>query len=199
MATPVKAIPSPVYNGDPEALLDAVEEGDLEKVIVLVSDGVDIEYSGRILREGVGSPFFTMGGGRGMTAMCMVASSDGACYAFAKRSAIIQELIRGGGDLNKADVIGWAPLHHAAYCGDEEMVKLLVEAGADMDIAMNCEAAATAAWGSRGGYTPLHSAMSMGHIEVAGDLVRLGADATAKDDEEKTMFEVACTEQERTW
>jgi hypothetical protein len=192
MATPVKTIPRPEYNGDPEALLDAVELGDLETVIVLIDTGIDIEYSGRTLREGDCSPFYTMGGGRGMTAMCWVASPDGACYDFAIRSAIMQELIRGGGDANKADVLGWAPLHHAAYGGDEEMVKFLVGAGADINIVMNCQ-------GYRGGYTPLHSAMSMGHIEVAGDLVRLGADATAKDDEGKTMFEVACTEQERTW
>jgi ankyrin repeat protein len=174
MATPVKTIPRPEYNGDPEALLGAIERDDLETVITLIDAGIDIDFLWPKLSRG-----------EGMTAM-------GWTSSVSREVAIMQELIRGGGDVNKADVYGWTPLHHAAYGGNEEMVKFLVGAGADINIVIYCQ-------GYRGGYTPLHSAMSTGHIEVAGDLVRLGADATAKDDEGKTMFEVACTEQERDW
>ena len=179
MATPVKTIPRPEYNGDPEALLAAVERDDLETVITLIDAGIDIDFLPEYVWPKISR-------GEGMTAMCWTTSNSSIAVA------IMQELIRGGGDVNKADVFGWTPLHHAAYGGDEETVKFLVGAGADINIAMNCQ-------GEQGGYTPLHSAMSMGHIEVAGDLLRLGADATAMDDEGKTMFEVACTEQERDW
>lgn len=44
-----------------------------------------------------------------------------------------RELIREGAALNAFDAIGYAPLHHAVKNGKFEMVRLLLDAGADID------------------------------------------------------------------
>lgn len=44
-------------------------------------------------------------------------------------------LITAGTDLNIEDsYTGWTPLMNASYCGDTEIVELLIEAGADQNI-----------------------------------------------------------------
>lgn len=44
-----------------------------------------------------------------------------------------RELIRGGAALDAFDAIGYAPLHHAVRNGWFEMVRLLLDAGADIN------------------------------------------------------------------
>lgn len=181
MATPVKTIPRPEYNGDPEALLDAVEREDLETVITLIDAGIDIEYSNK---DGEDSC-------EGMTAMIYTASMAG----YPNNVAIMKELIRGGGDVNAAwcdrgtaadaRVYGWTPLQICAYWrGDEEMIKLLVNAGADID----------ATRGRRGsreeGQTALHAAMNMCNCCAVKTLVQLGANTEVKDNAGRTVFMV---------
>jgi ankyrin repeat protein len=44
-----------------------------------------------------------------------------------------RELIRDGAALDAFDAIGYTPLHHAVRNGRFEMVRLLLDAGADID------------------------------------------------------------------
>ena len=172
MATPVKTIPRPEYNGDPEALLDAVEREDLETVITLIDAGIDIEYSNK---DGEDSC-------EGMTAMIYTASMA----RYPNNVAIMKELIRGGGDVNNAGVYGWTPLQRCAYwCGDEEMIKLLVNAGADIDATIEEYHGS-----GEEGQTALHAAMNMCNCCAVKTLVQLGANTEVKDNAGRTVFMV---------
>ena len=43
----------------------------------------------------------------------------------------VKELLDSGANPNVEDFFGWTPLHHAAFLGDREIVKLLLSKGAD--------------------------------------------------------------------
>jgi ankyrin repeat protein len=47
--------------------------------------------------------------------------------------AAVREYIRAGGTVSSADSRGWTPLGMAAYRGNTELVRLLLDAGADVD------------------------------------------------------------------
>ena len=61
------------------------------------------------------------------------------------------------------------PLHFAAGYNHPEVVKLLLENGADIEAK------------DKGGLVPLHNACSYGHYEVAELLIKYGADVNAVD------------------
>lgn len=65
-----------------------------------------------------------------------------------------EDLIRAGVDVNQRDDQGWTPLNFAAGKGDLEMIKLLVEKGADV---FNV---------GRDMRTPYQIALAAGHIEA---------------------------------
>ena len=66
--------------------------------------------------------------------------------------------------LNERDEKGYTQLNRAAYNGDVTMVKWLLDAGADPDIADN------------EGFTPLHSAVEQDHVGVTEVLLAYHAD-----------------------
>jgi len=47
------------------------------------------------------------------------------------------QLIRKGLDINKKNVFGWAPVHFAAYKGHTDIIKILMQSGAEKDIRTN--------------------------------------------------------------
>ena len=61
------------------------------------------------------------------------------------------------------------PLHFAAGYNHPEVVKLLLDSGADIEAK------------DKGGLVPLHNACSYGHFEVAELLIKYGADVNAVD------------------
>jgi len=83
---------------------------------------------------------------------------------------ICEALIRRGGRLNARDFWGWTPLHYAAYIGNPQIVKLLLDRGAD-PLARNIE----------GGWMPLHAAVYQKNLPAVRLLARcpgsLNADA----------------------
>lgn len=80
---------------------------------------------------------------------------------YRKQTGMVKALLDAGATVNQE---GWAPLHYAAFAGHLEGLKLLLEAGADVN--------AKAAEGS----TPLIMAARDGHTDVIALLLKYKAD-----------------------
>ena len=78
--------------------------------------------------------------------------------------AKVEELIKQGFDVNKKDDQGFTPLIISAGLGNAKIVKLLIDAGADVNL---CE--------SQMGASPLHKAAQSGSVEIAEMLIAKGA------------------------
>ncbi len=71
-------------------------------------------------------------------------------------------------DVNDGGSTGWTPLHKACERGRGEVIRMLLEAGANPDL--KTKAAAD---------TALHLAATKGHAEVCNELIKAGADVHA--------------------
>ena len=91
---------------------------------------------------------------------------------------ILSEL---GADLEKTkeQPNNWTPLHFAAYRGCEEVVRTLLEHGANKDQTDN------------DGDTPLHLAADWGHAEVVRILLQYGADKDQTSNDGDTPLQLA--------
>jgi ankyrin repeat protein len=128
--------------------------------------------------------------------------------------AQVKALIQQGVNVNELDGSGDAPLVMAAYEGHTEIVKLLLEAGADVsavDPGMQATALHAAAYAGRteaaklliaykididkqgpyNGYTALHDALWQNHIETAKVIIEAGANLTLKSNQGQTPLEFA--------
>jgi len=117
----------------------------------------------------------------------------------------VQELLRGGADVNVAQGDGMTALHWAAERGDAEMAGMLVYAGANLEavtrigdytalhlgaragqaavVTTLAEAGAKiAAVSTAGGATPLHFAAASGSAAAVTALLDHGADVDARED-----------------
>ena len=126
----------------------------------------------------------------------------------------VKELIRQGVNVSELDANGDAPLVMAAYEGLSEIVRLLLEAGADVtavDPGMKATALHAAAYAGRteaakllieykveidkqgpyNGYTALHDAIWSGHVETAKVIIAAGANLSLKNNQGQTPLEFA--------
>jgi ankyrin repeat protein len=110
----------------------------------------------------------------------------------------VQRLIADGVDVDELDAGGDAPLVMASYLGHTDIVRLLLEAGADVaavDPGMKATALHAAAYagrteaarllvahgidinrqGPKNGYTALHDAIWQGHVDTARVIIEAGA------------------------
>lgn len=78
-----------------------------------------------------------------------------AALALSKDTGVVRLLIARGADVNGAQTAGYRPLHQAAVAGREDLVRLLLDAGADK--AARCDRGKTAA----------DYARERGHAELA--------------------------------
>ena len=129
-------------------------------------------------------------------------------------AAQVKQLIAQGVDVNELDSGGDAPLIIAAYNGYTEIVKLLLDAGADvgaLDPGMKATALHAASYaghaeaakllieggididkqGPYNGYTALHDAVWQNNVDVARVLIDAGANLSIKSNSGQTPLEFA--------
>lgn len=85
-----------------------------------------------------------------------------------------------GRDVDAVDSDGRTALHFVAGLGSEPCVRILAEAGADLDRRDNA-----------GGLTPLHMAAGYARAGVVSLLLRLGADPEVEDGRRRTALDLA--------
>ena len=93
-----------------------------------------------------------------------------------QKSVVITFLKKGGINIDKRDMNGFTPLHHACRKGARDIVKLLLENNADANMASNTS------------ITPLHFAAQLGNQEIIQLLLDAGADVNATDREGKSAL-----------
>jgi len=89
---------------------------------------------------------------------------------------IVEMFIEQGADVNDPP---FYPLHQAVERNSLDIVKILVENGADLEV------------GNHNNYTPLHVAAQAKNIEIVKYLIEKGADLNAKNNENKTPLDLA--------
>ena len=100
------------------------------------------------------------------------------------QKGVVQAFVkRGGIDYNKRDTAGNTPLFYACMKGTRDIVKLLLDNGADPGIANNAN------------MTPLHAVSKSGNKEITAMLLDAGADINATDKEGKTALLYTLAEQ----
>ena len=101
--------------------------------------------------------------------------------AYFGHAAIVEFLLKNGADVHLAarNAQKVTALHAGASRGGAEIVKLLLEAGADPNVEQER------------GFVPLHSAAANGNAAVVELLLKHGARADAKADDGKTAADVA--------
>lgn len=126
----------------------------------------------------------------------------------------VEQLIQNGADVNELDRNQDAPLVIAAYKGYNEIVKLLLEAGADVravDPGMKATALHAAAYAGRteaakllieyhidinkqgpyNGYTALHDAIWQDNVEIVKLLLEANADLSLLSNDGKSALDFA--------
>jgi ankyrin repeat protein len=91
-------------------LYDAANDGDLERVTLLVEHGVDKNLVGGLYDQ---------------TSLSIATSNN--------HFAVVQYLVEQGADMDKSDKYGQSPLLLAASNGHLEVTRYLLEQGADRD------------------------------------------------------------------
>lgn len=181
-----------------DALWYAAEEGDLEEVERLIAEGVDVNYQ-RPNNKG-GNMALHRAADQGHVEVVRALIDAGADvhaedfagrhplrFAAKEHADVVAVLIEHGADVDHAvQMSGPAgalapvrPLHRAAGAGNVESVRLLLEAGAEVD-PLKGEAG-----------TPLFFAASQGRTEVVELLIEAGADVNAPKDDGQTPLMTA--------
>jgi ankyrin repeat protein len=104
--------------------------------------------------------------------------------AFFGHPEVVALLLERGADMDavaRNEQVRTTALQAAAASGDNESARLLVEAGADVNVAQP------------GGFTALHAAAANGNEELAALLLEHGADRTALTDDGRTAADLAST------
>jgi ankyrin repeat protein len=103
---------------------------------------------------------------------------------------VVKVLLANGAKVN-ARCEGFSPLQYAAYKGDVELCRLLLDHGANVN-----EMVIEPGWPGHG-RTPLHWAVMGGHVEVVRLLLSRGAKVNIKDEDGKTALDLAREKRDR--
>lgn len=122
--------------------------------------------------------------GDGRTALSVAALCVPTAAGVKGYGEVASLLLERGADPGHRDHDGMTPLLLAAYEGHEDIVELLLEAGADVDETAGPDANAPSA----AAVTPLLAAAAMGHIKTVSRLLFWGAAVDAIDSEGRTAL-----------
>ena len=171
----------------------AVEKGRADEVRGFLRDGMDPNW--RVFMESMP----TLAARRKKTAVLRALLDAGAdpniergaplglSVAYRNRSAV-QALIAAGANVNLRGPGDLPALTDACFSGDIELVRILVEAGADLN--KRCEVFLSGTRGTAEA-TPLMVAVWEGHTGVVRLLMEAGAKVTAKDSSKRTALDWA--------
>lgn len=124
--------------------------------------------------------------GDGRTALSVAALCAPTAAGVKGYGEVASLLLERGADPGHRDHDGMTPLLLAAYEGHDDIIELLLEAGADVDETAGPDANALAA-----AVTPLLAAAAMGHIRTVGRVLFWGAAVDAIDSEGRTALSLA--------
>ena len=99
-------------------------------------------------------------------------------------------ILKYGADVNIKSLNGSTPLHWSCSSGDLEIVKLLVQYGADVNATTNSWLT-DSVYGKSSGQTPLHWASENNKIEVVLYLLQQGSIPSAQDERGSTPFDIS--------
>ena len=103
--------------------------------------------------------------------------------AYKRNRPAVEALLAKGAKVGQpVDQPGWTALHYAAASGDDAIVRLLLERGAQVDAVSPLKS---------GAYTPMMMAAREGHDGTALVLIAHGADRKRKNSEGLTAVEIA--------
>ena len=168
-----------------EEMLAAVRSGDLAKLRMLLTSGVDLDsrdplgWSALMWASALNLPhvvrvLLECGADTEVTDQYGATALMKACRQ--DSIAIADLLLKYGADIDAVDALGWTALMRAAHRGFEEVVQLLLEHFPQSEIA------------DHSGATALILAASEGHATVTKQLLEWGADMHAKDIRGKTAL-----------
>ncbi|KFY26150.1 hypothetical protein V493_04245 [Pseudogymnoascus sp. VKM F-4281 (FW-2241)] len=103
-----------------------------------------------------------------------------------KDTRMVKFLLEAGAEIGTTNVKGVSALHVAASYGPYEVVRLLINAGYDVNLKTH----------GYYGYTPLHEATCKGHLDVMQVLLDNGADANEELSNGETLLHTAASEEE---
>ena len=111
---------------------------------------------------------------------------DAHLAALCGRARLLKAFLSGGTDVNQLEGIGGTAavtlIMSAAFAGETDIIRVLIECGADVNLS------------NENGWTALLSAASCGHVDVVKLLLSIGADANAAAGDGDTPMTVAAKE-----
>ncbi|XP_057684775.1 ankyrin repeat domain-containing protein 50 isoform X2 [Corythoichthys intestinalis] len=126
----------------------------------------------------------------GRTALSVVALCGPSVPGRQGYGEVASLLLEHGADPGHRDNDGMTPLLLAAYEGHDDIVELLLDAGADVDETARREGDSPA----KAPMTPLLAAAAMGHVQTVSRLLFWGAAVDAIDDEGRTALSLAAAQ-----
>jgi ankyrin repeat protein len=158
-----------------EKLFELIAAGDEEQVRELL--GQRPELAGTKNENGLSPVLHALYNGKGDLVEVVLDANpplDVFDVAAVGRTRGLEELLDGEADLARSwSPDGFTALHYAAFFGQEEAARILVERGAEVEVVARSESIHV---------TPLHSAAAGSHAEIVKLLLEAGADPNAAQD-----------------
>jgi ankyrin repeat protein len=200
------------------ALTNAIEDGNVERIRRLVADGYDVNADS--------------GGGQNMLTLCFSyglqkISVFGDARKIERMTpeevenkiyAMLEVLIDSGANINTLDPHGWAPIHCATGRNQRRIIRMLIEKGANVNledgfgnkplnkiarhpgsselITLLIKNGAQVNAKGWGGNTPLHDSVISEDVMVAETLLAAGADVSIQNSDGKTALQLSIEEGE---